>query len=161
FTFVLPKDINYEFGSGKISYYAEDGNNRDASGNYQNIIIGKTDASAIADNTGPKVEVFMNSEDFVFGSITDENPVILVKLSDDNGINISGTSIGHDLTGILNDNSQNTYIMNDFYEAALDDFTSGEARYPLAGIPEGRHRIKVRAWDVANNSGEGFTEFVV
>src|SRR5690606_22566261 len=47
------------------------------------------------------------------------------------------------------------------YEAALDDFTSGEARYPLAGIPEGRHRIKVRAWDVANNSGEGFTEFVV
>ena len=43
----------------------------------------------------------------------------------------------------------------------LDDFTKGEVRFPLFDLEEGLHRIKVKAWDVSNNSGEGFTEFVV
>jgi hypothetical protein len=161
FTFVMPKDINYEYGFGKISYYAEDNNKVDASGNYQNIIIGKTDPNALSDNEGPEVKVFMNTDEFVFGSITDENPVIYVQLEDDNGINVAGTSIGHDLTAILDDNTQNTFVMNDFYEATLNDFRKGEVRYPLKDLEEGTHRVLVRAWDVANNPGEGYTEFVV
>lgn len=161
FTFVMPKDINYEYGQGKISYYAQNGRLLDAAGNYQNIIIGKTDPNIILDDRGPQVEVYMNTDDFVFGSITDENPVILVKLEDDNGINVAGTSIGHDLIAVLDDNTQNTYVLNDYYVATLNDFTKGEARYPLFRLTEGRHRVKVTAWDVANNPGEGFTEFVV
>ncbi|MCB0661690.1 MAG: type IX secretion system sortase PorU [Saprospiraceae bacterium] len=161
FTFVMPKDINYEYGFGKISYYAEDTNDRDASGAYRNVVIGKTDPNALSDNEGPIVKVFMNSEDFEFGSITDENPEIYVQLEDDNGINVAGTSIGHDLTAVLDDNTQNTYVMNDFYEASLNDFRKGEARFPLKDLAEGLHTVKVRAWDVANNPGEGYTEFVV
>lgn len=161
FTFVMPKDINYEYGFGKISYYAEDSIDRDASGYYRNVVIGKTDPDALSDNEGPIVNVYMNSADFVYGSITDENPEIYVQLEDENGINVAGTSIGHDLTAILDDNTQNTYVMNDFYEASLNDFTKGEARFPLKDLEEGLHTVKVRAWDVANNPGEGYTEFVV
>jgi hypothetical protein len=161
FTFVMPKDINYEYGFGKISYYAEDADKRDASGYYRNVVIGKTDQDALLDNEGPIVKVYMNSADFVFGSITDENPEIYVQLEDDNGINVAGTSIGHDLVAVLDDNTQNTYVMNDFYEASLNDFTKGEARFPLKDLEEGLHTVMVRAWDVANNPGEGYTEFVV
>ena len=162
FTFVAPKDIDYQFGLGKISYYAADGSNyQDAAGGYQNIAIGGTNPNALADDQGPQVDVYMNTEDFVFGSITNPNPILLVKLEDDNGINVVGNSIGHDLEGILDGNTQNTIVLNDFYESELDDYTKGTVRYPLSKLPEGRHNIRVKAWDVANNSAEGYTEFIV
>ncbi len=162
FTFVVPKDINYEFGNGKISYYASDQDQLlDAGGAFSEIIIGGADPNVISDDKGPDVNVFMNSEDFAFGGITDENPVLLVKLEDENGINVVGNSIGHDLEGILDDDTQNTLLLNDFYESELDDYTKGEVRFPLSNLEEGLHNIKVKAWDVANNSSEGYTEFVV
>ncbi|MCI5082611.1 MAG: type IX secretion system sortase PorU [Saprospiraceae bacterium] len=162
FTFVVPKDINYEFGEGKISYYAFNPNSLDdAAGSFGEVIIGGTDLTAEADDQGPLVEVFMNTEDFIFGSTTRPNPTLLVKLQDDNGINIVGNSIGHDLEATLNDDLQNTILLNDFYESELDDYRKGEVRYQLQDLPEGLHRIRVKAWDVANNSAEGYTEFVV
>lgn len=162
YTFVVPKDIDYTFGECKISYYAADESRyNDAAGNYQKVIAGGTSPLALADDNGPKVEVFMNDENFVFGGITGKDPVLLVRLEDDNGINVVGNSIGHDLAGIMDKNSQNTYKLNDFYEATLDDYTKGEVRYPLHSVAEGRHEIKVTAWDIANNPAQGFTEFLV
>ena len=159
FTFVVPRDIDYAFGKGKISYYATDGSS-DAAGNFDNIIIGGTDPSVKADNLPPLVQVFMNDDKFVLGGITDPNPTLFVKLSDDNGINVAGTSIGHDLTGNLNE-SKTALKLNNFYEAVKDDPTKGTVKYPLSKLAVGRYRINVKAWDVANNPGEGFTEFVV
>jgi len=51
--------------------------------------------------------------------------------------------------------------LNDFYESNLDDYTKGIVRFPLNNIAVGTHQVKVKAWDVFNNSSEGFTEFVV
>ncbi len=160
FTFVVPKDINYEYGPGKISYYAENGQ-EDASGSYERIMVGGTDVNAVNDTQGPLVEVFMNDSTFVFGGTTDPDPTLLVLLSDENGINVAGTSIGHDLTGLLDNDTKNTLLLNDFYESRLDDYTKGIVRYPLKDIPVGTHQVKVKAWDVFNNSSEGFTEFIV
>ncbi len=162
FTFVIPRDINYQLGLGKISYYAADETRLlDGAGAFQDIIIGGTDQNALQDNQGPDVEVYMNTEDFVFGGITDESPTLLIKLEDENGINVVGNSIGHDLEGILNENTQQVLLLNDFYQSELDDYTKGTVRFPLAGLEEGRYTMRVKAWDVANNSAEGYTEFVV
>ena len=162
FTFVVPRDINYTYGIGKISYYAADDiDMKDAAGFFDQFIIGGTDPNALADEEGPSVDVYMNTEDFVFGGITDPDPTLLVVLEDDNGINVVGNSIGHDLEGVLDENTQNTYLLNDFYESELDDHTRGTVRYPLNDLVEGRHSIQVKAWDVANNSSTGYTEFVV
>ncbi len=160
FTFVVPKDINYEYGFGKISYYAENGL-IDAGGYYDNLVIGGTKTDAIIDNEGPLVEVFMNDSTFVFGGTTNANPTLFILLSDDNGINVSGTSIGHDLTAVLDNNTQNTFLLNEFYEAAKDDYRRGLVRFPLSDLTPGVHEIKVKAWDVFNNSAEGTTEFLV
>lgn len=162
FTCVIPKDINFEFGDGKISYYASDTIQRiDAAGYYDKVIIGGTNPNGFTDDEGPLVDVYMNTEDFVFGGITDPNPTLLVKLKDDFGINVVGNSIGHDLEGLLDGNTQNTYLLNDFYEAEQDDYRQGTVRFPLKDIEPGLHNVKVKAWDVSNNSSEGYTEFVV
>ncbi len=161
FSFLAPKDIDYSYGPGKISYYATDGQSADAAGYSNDIIIGGISPNATDDDEGPEVEVYMNDENFVFGGMTGPSPLLLVKLQDDLGINVVGNSIGHDLTAVLDEDSDNTYLLNNFYEAELDDYTRGSVRYPLEDLSEGRHSITVKAWDVANNSAEGYTEFIV
>ena len=161
FTFVVPKDINYAYGPGRISYYATNPDRVDAKGSNDNFIIGGTSNNIIQDNQGPEIQIFMNDESFVYGGITNTDPVLLIKLEDENGINVTGTSIGHDLSGTLDEDNQGTFIMNDFYEATVDNFREGSARYPISGLESGRHSISVKAWDVLNNSSEARSEFVV
>jgi hypothetical protein len=159
-SFVVPKDINYTFGLGKISYYAENGTPLDAAGSDNGLVIGGN-AVGIQDDTPPTVQVFLNTDAFAFGGITNSTPVILVKCSDDFGMNVTGAGLGHDLTAVLNGNVQETIVLNDFYQSNLDDALSGQATYPLRGLAPGRHTLLVKGWDVANNSGESYTEFVV
>jgi len=164
FSFMVPRDINYSLGYGKISYYAEDGQSIDASGHYNGIVVGGTNPNAAEDNEPPMVKVYMNDLNFAKGGITDRNPLLLVQLEDDNGINTVGNGIGHDLTGILTytiDEQTYSYNLNEFYQAEEDDFRKGSIEYPLSNLPEGLHQVQVKAWDVYNNMGQGETEFVV
>jgi hypothetical protein len=103
----------------------------------------------------------MNDEKFANGGITKSNSTLLVKLFDENGINYTGTSVGHDITAILDNNAQNTYILNDFYETNLDDYKSGTVRFPMNNLSEGQHTLRIKAWDVLNNSSEATLDFVV
>ena len=160
--FVLPKDINYQFGEGKISYYAADTTLlEDAGGYYSEVVIGGTYPDAPNDDEGPLVRVFMNDTLFLDGGITGANPVLVALISDDNGINITGNNIGHDLLGILDNDSQNAFILNDFFTAEQDDYRNGMLRFPLSGLEEGLHHLEVRAWDIANNLGTGEISFLV
>ncbi|MCS6934590.1 MAG: type IX secretion system sortase PorU [Chitinophagales bacterium] len=161
FTFIVPKDIVYQYGPGRISYYAEDGKGNDANGYTHDIIVGGAADTFTADANGPVVKIFMNDEKFVFGGTTNASPVLLVKLEDESGINTAGNGIGHDLAVVLDNNQQNKIILNDYYESELDDYRRGTIRYPFSKLSEGRHTLKVKAWDIHNNSSEEYTEFVV
>ncbi len=159
FNFTVPKDIDYSFANGKISYYAKD-SVTDGTGNFDGFIIGGTDPSVSGDNQPPVVQVFMNDDKFVSGGTTTPSPILFVKVSDDKGINVAGTSVGHDLTGVLDD-ARDPFVLNNFFQTLKDQPLKGEARYPLSNLSEGRHKIRVKAWDVANNVGEGEVEFIV
>ncbi len=161
FTFVVPRDIQYVIGPPKISYYGSDNTLNDAHGYYNDFSLGGNSSGTISDNTGPKIELYMNDDNFVFGGITDENPDIYAKLVDENGINTVGNGIGHDLTAVLDENTNKTIVLNDYYESDLNDYQRGTVRYPLSLIPDGEHKLKLKAWDVFNNSSEAVTEFVV
>lgn len=160
YSFIVPKDISYTYGFGKLSYYANN-DATDANGYEENILIGGTADSITADNSGPQLDVYMNDESFVFGGLTDENPLLYIMLEDLSGMNTVGTGIGHDITATLDEDQQGSVKLNEYYEAALDDYTKGTVSYPLRDIEPGRHTVSVKAWDVYNNSGEGYTEFVV
>ena len=159
-SFIVPKDINYTPGQGKISYYAENGTPLDAAGSDSGFLVGGI-SNAIKDDQPPVVQVFMNDDKFVTGGVTDANPRIYARISDDYGINISGTSIGHDLTGVVDANVQETLVLNDFFQSNLDNAKAGVLAYPLSNLEPGLHKVVVKAWDIANNKGEGFTEFLV
>lgn len=160
FTFIVPKDIVYQYGYGKLSYYAHNGSD-DAAGYNTDIVVGGNNTSAPADNAGPLVELFMNDENFVPGGITDETPSLYAKVSDDNGINTVGTGIGHDITAVLDENTSSTLSLNDYYESDLNTYKSGTVSYPFSSLSEGEHTLRLKVWDVYNNSGEASVDFVV
>ena len=157
FTFIVPKDV-VSHGYGKILYYASNEVDADAAGYTEKLYIGGGDGVTISDDTPPIVELFMNDESFVSGGVTNDHPTIFAKISDDSGINISGSGVGHDLTATIDTDIK---VANNYYETQTDDYTKGELRYPLENISPGEHTISVKAWDVANNSGEDKITFFV
>lgn len=160
FTFIVPKDISYNFGAGKVSYYAEN-QQVDAHGYYDEIIVGGSDTTVTPDTQGPEITLYLNDEMFVSGSITDENPVILAYVNDSSGINTVGSGIGHDITAVIDEQLSEPYVLNDFYEADKDSYQSGKIEYALSDIEDGRHELQLKVWDVFNNSAQATTEFVV
>lgn len=160
FSFVVPKDISYNYDKGKISYYAED-QNEDAHGYFNDFYIGGTSDDYDADNEGPEIELYMNDKTFVFGGLTDENPIMLAYVSDIHGINMVGNGIGHDIVAVLDDKTDEAFILNDYYEADLNSYQRGTIRFPFQDLEEGRHKLTLKVWDVYNNSREVTTEFVV
>lgn len=160
FSFVVPKDIAYAYGIGRISYYSENGT-EDANGYYEKIIIGGSNDSAAADNTGPTVDLFLNDAKFVFGGLTDETPDLFAILKDNNGVNTVGNGIGHDITAVLDANTESSIVLNDYYQADLNSYKSGTIRYPFSELSEGKHTLSLKVWDVYNNSSQSYTEFIV
>lgn len=160
FTFIVPKDINYSIDYGKISYYADNGN-IDAIGFEKGVYVGGVDENGIDDTEGPQIDIFLNDESFVDGGITDETPVLIAKLFDENGINAVGNGVGHDLIAVLDNETANPIVLNDYYTAELDDYQSGEIRYNFTELEQGEHTLSVKVWDVNNNSSEQVIRFTV
>jgi hypothetical protein len=159
-TFVVPKDINFAYGPGKISYYADNGQ-FDAAGEDKRFIIGGIDPNGISDATGPEIDLFLNEETFVSGGITDETPILLAKLFDENGINTVGNGIGHDLMAIIDGNTADPIILNEYYTADLDSYQSGSVRFVLPQLEKGAHTLTLKVWDVNNNSSQVTIDFIV
>jgi Peptidase family C25 len=164
FQFVVPVDISYEDQlanlNGKISLYFND-LTTDGGGCNGNIFIGGTGAGTIVDDRAPELDLFLNDIKFADGGLVDENPVLLAEIFDQNGINTVGTGIGHELTGILDNDESNVYVLNDYYEASQSSYREGTIRYPFKDLSVGEHNLRVKVWDVANNSRESDINFVV
>lgn len=160
FEFVMPRDIAYNFGQGRISYYFNN-DNVDGNGYYENLIIGGINEDAAEDDEGPVITLFMNEDDFGNGDITDENPVLLAFVSDESGINTTGNGIGHDILAVIDEDAVQTYVLNDYYEAEVNRYNEGTVNYPFFKLEDGEHSLSLRVWDIYNNSSTAYLDFVV
>lgn len=160
FTFIVPKDISYQTGKGRISLYASDGVH-DANGISNSFFIGGAGNIISTDTSGPIIQLYINDTTFKNGGLTDENPVLLINLFDSSGINTVGTGIGHDITAVIDGDEKNIIVLNNFYSSAADSYQQGEVVYQLPTLSPGKHSIKIKAWDVVDNSGEATIDFVV
>ena len=166
--FYVPKDINYTIGTGRILAYA-DNKQRDVFVN-QPYQIGDINPDGLNDNTPPVVHLFMNNTNFADGGITDQNPTLLACVSDNTGINSTGSGIGHDITVILDGQVINTTVLNDFYfsgegngcvNPTLEDYQKGNVSYPFRNLAVGPHQLVFKIWDINNNSTTATLNFIV
>lgn len=160
FTFIVPRDIDYTFGPGKISYYASN-INEDLNGNFSGIMVGGFSATTISDTQGPEIKLFLNDTLFKNGGITDKNPRLLAILEDAGGINTTGSGIGHDLTAFLDNEHDKSFVLNSYFENDFDSYVKGKITYDLSELSEGSHSVTLKAWDNFNNSSEQTLLFLV
>jgi hypothetical protein len=160
-SFVVPKDINYSRGLGKISLYASDARNLVDANGYQLRAVGGAALNAAKDTIPPLINLFMDSESFVFGGLTAQNTTLLANLSDDSGINTTGAGIGHDITAILDNDPNKLLVLNENYVSNVGDFRSGKVNNLFKDLNTGPHSLRLKAWDTYNNSAEKEIEFMV
>lgn len=162
FTFMMPKDIRYSYGGGRINYYAlEQNNGIEGQGHFEQFSIGGTYPNVIYENDGPAIDLFLNSTQFVSGDKVNESPMLIANINDKSGINKVGSGIGHDITVVINNEPNSIRVLNDFFENNTNSFTEGYINYRLSNLSEGKHTLTLKAWDLLNNSSSKSIDFEV
>ena len=164
YTFMVPKDIRYNFGNGRIVYYAVTTDSLEtveAVGHFEEFIIGGTGSILAADTVGPQMQIYLNTKTFVNGDKTYATPRFFADLYDENGINTAGAGIGHDLMLVVDDDPKQIYSLNEYFTAANSSYQAGQVSYLMDALPDGPHSLTFRAWDLLNNSTTQSLNFVV
>jgi hypothetical protein len=159
--FVVPKDISYENKNGKIViYYYNDAN--DGLGYSKRIVVGGTDTTTIDDKKGPEISIKFDNENSDGSYLIRPNSTLIVKLSDETGLNTTGSGVGRRLQGVLNQDESNILDFTNYYVGDLNTGgKSGTINYQFSDMAEGEYRIDVKAWDVFNNASTATAYFKV
>lgn len=160
-SFVMPKNIAYQIGDGKLSVYAynpETG--EDAKGVNTTVRIGGSESGVAGDAQPPGIRVYIGDTTFINGGITRPDTYLVATLEDENGINISGYGIGNSIMATLDDDAS-SFVLNDYYESDTDTYKKGSIRFPLLGLTPGPHTLTLYAWDVHNNPAQASVSFIV
>lgn len=164
YTFMVPKDIRYNFDNGRIVYYAVTADSletTEAVGHFEQFIIGGTGSTVAIDTIGPEMEIYLNSPAFRNGDKTYATPRFFANLYDKNGINTAGAGIGHDLMLIIDDDPKMIYSLNEYFTAANNSYQAGQVSYLMEELANGPHSLTFRAWDLLNNSTTKSLNFIV
>lgn len=159
--FIIPFDIPYNYAPGRISLYAYSSVSDEAFGANNDIIVGGLSLASLDDPESPNITLYLDNESFNPGDKTGTTPVLYAVISDNSGINTSGYGIGHDITLIIDEDTDNPVILNDYYQAKSDTYKDGVLIYQLSELTEGAHTISLKVWDTYNNSAIAETWFTV
>lgn len=164
YTFMVPKDIRYNFDNGRIVYYAVTADSletAEAVGHFEQFIIGGSGSIVTIDTVGPEMEIYLNSPAFRNGDKTYATPRFFANLYDENGINTAGAGIGHDLMLIIDEDPKMIYSLNEYFTAANNSYQAGQVSYLMEELANGPHSLTFRAWDLLNNSTTKSLNFIV
>ena len=87
--------------------------------------------------------------------------MLFALLTDFSGINTVGNGIGHDIVAILDDKTNQSIKLNDYYLSDIDSYQNGRVVYPFYDLEKGYHNLRLKVWDVFNNSSEKTVDFYV
>ena len=161
-SFPVPLDINYSGDPGRISLYADRRDGKvSAAGFFENFRVGGTDPYLRTDTVGPSVSMYLNTPSFRYGGHVNSTPLFVADLYDESGLNTSGNGLGHDILLVIDNNPNYTWVLNSYFTSDDGGYTGGRVVFSLPSLPDGKHRLMFRVWDVMNNSSVRQLEFKV
>jgi hypothetical protein len=161
FTFAVPKDISYTDGSGLMTLYAVNNDKTETAHGENGSFVLSGSEIVKNDSIGPSIYCYLNSKSFVNGGNVNTTPYFGAELYDDNGVNASGSSVGHDLELVIDGELSKTYNLNDYFSFDFGDYRRGTVGFSIPELSVGPHRLLFRAWDVLNNSSTSELTFNV
>lgn len=163
----IPSEINApsafnNYTPAMINFYASSDNGKEANGNNEQFYIYGYEDDILTDTIGPEIKnLVINNESFKNGDKVNESPLVMAHISDENGINLSGSGVGHQITITIDESITysdiSTYYTPDFSSTG----NAGNIHYSLSDLTEGPHTLKLKVWDTFNNSSEQTIEFNV
>lgn len=153
-SFIVPKSIKYKNSrTGRVSIYAWNADSEvqsDAVG-YNNALLFNGTVS-LSDTRGPEIQFgFPDQPDFFDGDYVSSQPTLIVRLKDDNGINLTGET-GHRIELTIDNSIKKD--LTEFFVYNENSYTEGQLQYTLPALSSGRHQLTISAWDNLNNYSE-------
>lgn len=160
-TFIVPADISFSEKNSLLYCYASDTvNNLFAQGGFDKLWISGISTSISNDMNGPNIIVKLDNHYFVNGDMVSKEPLLLVDLWDETGLNTTGLGIGHRIEAFI-DNETEPIDLTTYFISSLTDPKAGSITKQLYGLSAGYHTIRVRAWDIFNNYSDGTASFII
>lgn len=152
-SFTVPKDISYSNDFGKMNFYAfNEKDTTEAQGSFLSFKVGGTSDESEDDTEGPEIRyIYLNDTTFTDGGIVNATPLLVVSLWDKSGINMTGSSIGHDIMLTIDNQVAKSYNLNEYYQVSGAD-GSGLVIFSIPELETGKHTAEFKVWDVLNNS---------
>lgn len=163
FNFQMLKDISYSEEKGKMNLYGycnETG--AEAQGSFLDFRMQGTATGVEEDNEGPEVlQLYLNDSTFVSGDEVNSTPLFVARLWDKSGINLSSSSIGHNITLTIDGNASLSYSLNNYFENVIDREGESLVVFSIPALSTGLHTAEFMVWDIHNNSTRVDFTFVV
>ncbi len=161
-TIAMPVEIsdNFREATFAMTAYSDDGLSEAAGLNHDCFVYG-FDELAAEDNQAPVIEMLaLNHSSFKNGDDVNADPMVLALVRDDVGINLSTAGVGHQMSIMLDDRTSYNDVPF-YYTPSSDGTPSGEIAYPLEGLTEGNHTVRLRVFDTNGNSATKTIDFFV
>ena len=166
FNITIPSEVtvNYDnYRPSLVSLYAYDPDKKiEATGSCDDFYIYGYDESVVADTIGPDISYMgLNSSSFKDGDRVNESPLFIASVSDESGINFSNAGIGHNMTLTLDGNITYSDVSSYYTAIEAEKGSAGNINYGFSNLSNGHHTLKLKVWDVFNNSSEKTITFNV
>jgi len=156
--FILPKEVAINQGALRMQLYATNSaGNADAIGVYDSLFVNAFSENISTDTTGPIFEkIYINDTLNQYKQKTwiSANSNLYINLKDSSGIQTSGNSLGHDISLVIDGETQSPFILNNYYTADVNTYQSGKIKFALPTLSEGPHQFIIKAWDLIGNSNK-------
>ncbi|MBO7101348.1 MAG: type IX secretion system sortase PorU [Bacteroidales bacterium] len=159
YSFIVPRDVAYQYDYAKLSHYAKSATDH-ATGCYNQLLLGGFNDSADIAASAPVIRLFIGDTNFRSGGLTDANPTLIAHLFDSAGIN-AGAGLGHDITAVLDGNPGSLVVLNDLYQPDVEQGGGGSVVYQFNGLTPGEHTLTLKAWNIFNLSATATIGFTV
>lgn len=157
----MPSEVSDNFRPAALNMYAYTADGQEAIGCNRMFYVYGYDDSAEPDTQAPVIDyAYLNHESFEQGSVVNESPMFIARVSDDVGINLSTAGIGHQMTLKLDGNKSYNDVAF-YYTPSADGSQSGTIAYPIDELSQGNHTLAFRVWDTSGNSATHTLNFFV
>lgn len=152
----MPRNIADNYRPATISLYAvsADAGRADALGISRDVYAFGYDDTAPDDPELPRIHhLTLNDDEFQPGGIVNPSPLLVARLSDNTGLNMSTAGVGQQMSLTIDGHETLTDLTSYFTPDATPfaGSMSGTLYYPLENLSEGPHTLLLRVWDVDGN----------
>ncbi|HNX38227.1 MAG TPA: type IX secretion system sortase PorU [Candidatus Cloacimonadota bacterium] len=156
--FIVPDDVT-NGTTGIVMAYFWDPSVKKGYVSYHSPLSLSDEAMAVINDSAPTIGLYLESLDFRAGDTVGSTPELIARISDANGINITGSS-GHNILLVIDDAIQPVSVTN-YFAYNVNSYTDGTLVYTLPELAEGPHALQLIAFDGFNLPAVATTNFVV